>query len=242
MTEQIKSPLDRAIAARNSQPRNPHPDPRTARLQRERNVPACPLDISEGAIRGDVVALGGARSAMDTVRHCWEAIRDAARETEDVRRLARDATRLTERATRAVDNARGRLEEAERGLVAQMRERVEVPLHPALAAEIRQAAAAMDGSAGLADLVRTDARVASAILTGPAFLSGVDNKTQASLRDVAELAHAPEQVEGLRQVRRAKDQVDAAGSRVISELVSRVVGWEAAEPSAVTKMRDLANG
>lgn len=233
--EDMRSPLDKAIAARNSPPKKPYPD---LMRRHERNVPKCPLDIDAASIKGDGPALDRAREAMSAIRSSWDAIRDAARETEDVRKLAKDAGQLASRATRAADKATEYLANAEDNLREQIRERVEVSVNPALATEIRQAARGRDD---LVTMVMNDRRVASAILSAPAFLSGIDNRRQATLREAAEGAHAGEQVARLRQVRRAAEQIDAAGRRVNSELMTRVRDWDKAEPSAVVRMREMAN-
>ncbi|CTQ56726.1 hypothetical protein LP7551_05287 [Roseibium album] len=232
------SPLDQVISARNAAKKNPHPDPVTAARQKQRAVPVCPLDISPEAIMGDVVALEGARNAMKTVRDCWNAIREAAIETEDVRKLAKDGTRLTERATMAVDAARGRLEDAEKALEQQIQQRVTVPVAPHLQSEIR---AAVHGRDDITLLVRNEPAVASAILSAPAFLSGLDSKKQDSLRNIAIQSHAKEEMARLKQVRRAKNQVDRAGGMVLTKLDTKVAKWAQEEPGAVTRMRNMAN-
>jgi hypothetical protein len=255
MTE--KAPIDAALAVRGRPPARP---PKSA-VSREIAVP---IDHHPGTIQGEGPSAQSARAAMTVMYGAWTRIAEAARDgTIDPPRLAKAAQGAMESALSAADRATsaidGRVKELETAIAAAVQPRVD----PTLAAEVRaywrERARPSEGSAarslspssaapapawasGLAEAVREDARTASAILSAPGYLSGLDPERLATLRLIAVDAHAREHQAALDEALTARRKIETASGRMIELIAPRLREWSAPESDSLSKLEVLGRG
>lgn len=252
MTNQ--APIDAALAVRGRPPARP---PKPA-ISREIVVP---IDHHPGTIQGEGPSAASARAAMTVMHGAWTRIAEAAGDsTIDPPRLAKAAQGATESALAAADRAAsaidGRVRELEAAITAAVQPRVD----PTLAAEVRaywrkraegsaarlpspsSATPAPAWASGLAEAVREDARTASAILSAPGYLSGLDAERLATLRLIAVDAHAREHQAALDEALTARRKVETASGRMIELIAPRLREWTAPESASLAKLEALARG
>jgi hypothetical protein len=234
MTE--KAPIDAALAVRGRPPARP-PKPAVSREV------AVPIDHHPGTIQGEGPSAQSARAAMTAMHDAWTRIAEAAADsTIDPPRLAKAAQGAMERALTASDRATsaidGRVKELETAITAAVQPRVD----PTLAAEMRAYWRERGWASGLVEAMREDARTASAILSAPGYLSGLDPERLATMRRIAVDAHAREHQAALDEALHARRKVETASGRMIELVAPRLREWTEPESESLSRLEALGRG
>lgn len=201
-----------------------------------------PIDHHPGMVRGEGPSANAARTAMTALHEAWGHIsRAAADESVELPRLARAAQAAMERALTEADKATTAISKQvahlETAIVAATQPRQD----PTLAMEIRSHWRATGWQKGLIPAVQADARTASAILSAPAYLSGLDAEKHGLVRLAATKAHAPEQSAALEEALLARERVETASTRIIEVVVPRIREWTTPENESLTALETTAN-
>lgn len=225
-----RAPIDEAY-------RTGHNRPNRAPRRPDNRLIEIPIDHHPGTVQGEGPSAGSARLAMSRIYGSWERIREAAAD----RRVPND--RLAKAAQQALDGALKTADESLKIITAQVRHieseitaRVRPRQDPTLAAEVRAYWRKEGFGERLTAAVRADPRTASAILTAPAYLSGLSDEQRDAVEGMAIEAHAPEQREALDEARRAWDKVSAAGGRMLGLVGPRIQQWREPESSAINEL------
>ncbi|MEM6413537.1 MAG: hypothetical protein AAF720_02650 [Pseudomonadota bacterium] len=237
----MTSPIEVAVAARNTA-RVSHPAPRAEQRRRLRKVQDYPLDLTPGQVSGDAPGVAHAQGVLQKAQEAWDAIRDAARDSDvPLGALAKQSSAVADRATRSLASAVTTLERQIAHFDGELDNALSMRVEPALATEIR----AHFRDRPFTDVAQhlDDPRIASAILTAPAVLSGRTSEEFSRLRDQAEQSLAPDAHRKRAESRRALDTVTAAVGRFQSVIDSRINEWHraAAQPGAMMRLGELAD-
>lgn len=235
------APIDRAYRA--SARSNQRPSPKTPIDASRANIKP-PLDFQPGAVRGEGPAAMRARAVLEILHQTWTEVGEAAGKMNvDLPELARVAQGAVERALRGADKARESIarevELASRAVDAKIAPAVpdvvqsEIRSHWAQRVGGQRAGASRKEAFGeLLEAVRGDSRTSSAILSGPAYLSGLDAERFDTVRASAVEAHAKEEAARLQEARQAGELVARASKRLLDELGWRIGRWTSTNPLA----------
>lgn len=234
MTE--KAPIDAALAVRGRPPARPAP----ARSNRDIAVP---IDHHPGTIRGEGPSAQSARAAMTALHDAWTRIAEAAGDsTIDPPRLAKAAQSAMERALAAADRATSAIDGRVRDLEAAVTAAVQPRVDPTLAAEVRAYWREKGWASGMVEAMREDVRTASAILSAPGYLSGLDAERMATMRRLAVDAHAREAQAALDEAVAARRKVETASGRMIELVAPRLREWSEPESEGLARLEALGRG
>jgi hypothetical protein len=86
------------------------------------------------------------------------------------------------------------------------------------------------------DDIRRSAVVASAVLTAPSLVFGVDDERMGQWRDTAEQAHAPKLLERKRHLQKLRLQTDRAAQYAIERLKPALIRWTAQQSEAMKRL------
>jgi len=234
MTE--KAPIDAALAVRGRPPARP--------LKRESNrVIEVPIDYDPRTIIGEGASAATARGAMNALHGAWVKIRDAAADQSvELPRLAKAATGAMERALTASDGALERIDAQMRQLESEIVALTQPRVDPTLAAEVRAYWREKGWANGLSEAVASDARTASAVLSAPPYLSGLNDKQREVIRQLAVKAHAADRQAALEEATRAREKIDRASTRMIEIVTPRIREWQRPDNADLTALEALGNG
>lgn len=200
-----------------------------------------PIDHHPGMVRGDGPSANAARAAMAALHDAWGHIsRAAADRSVDLPRLARAAQGAMERALTEADKATAAINKHVTNLETAIVAATQPRQDPALATEIRGYWRSVGWDKGLIPAVEADARTASAVLSAPAYLSGLDAKKHELVRLAAKKAHAPEQSAALEEALLARERVETASTRMIEIVAPRIRQWIAPENESLTALEATA--
>ncbi len=244
--DDTKAPIDQAMRAG----ARPGPNP-TLKLDTRRVE--VPIDHNPDAVIGEGPSATAAKGAMLSIWTTWNAVKNAADDpATDLPALARVSRQAVERGLASADRAADTITSQIEHIEGEIRQAVQPPISDALAGEIRahwRATLTTRGreqdSGGLGTLIKAagqDTRTASAVLTGPAYLSGLTDDQHALVRTAAVKAHAPEREADLEEARKALGKVQAAAARVTKTLGPKIVLWSNPEPTALRQLRSIADG
>lgn len=243
----METPIDEAMK-RGS--RKSAPDPS---LQMNLRTVDVPIDHNPDTIIGEGVSATHAKNAMMSVWGTWNAVKMAAEDPDTpLPTLARVSQQAVERGLAQCDRAVGLISESIKSLESSIEEDV-CPRQPdMLAAEIRSywrtAVSGKDGKlnkgklSGMMQAVAEDKRTSSAILSAPPYLSGLDDKAHALIRQTAVNHWAAERQADLEEAQRAHDKVAAAARRVTELLAPKIAQWANPEPTKLRQLRQIAEG
>lgn len=207
--------------------RQPYPDPVASARLRERTVPSAPLDFH---IRGEGVAATTARDALTALLGTWGTVGDLARNPEtDLKTLASKGQAALDRNLKVADRAAATVRSVIAATDKTIKEKTEPVMSEQIATEMR-ALVRSDPNRAF-DLARSDARFAGAILKAPAALSGLTQQQFDQVRDLAEQTHAAEDTAARREARAALGVLEAAGSRAVATLGTRLADWRTKAPN-----------
>ena len=202
-----------------------------------------PIDYDPRTIIGDGPSAQTARGAMNALHGAWVNIRDAAADDSvELPRLAKAAQGAMERALTASDATLERIGAQVRQLEGEVVGLTQPRIDPMLAAEMRSLWRERGWTNGLPQAVAADARTASAILSAPPYLSGLDDKQHSLIRLAAVKAHAAEKQAALEEATRAREKVERAAARMIEIVVPRIRDWSRPDNSNLTALEALGNG
>lgn len=234
MTE--KAPIDAALAAPRGRPARP------PRRESNRNI-VVPIDHHPGTVRGEGPSAQSARAAMTAMHDAWTRIAEAAGDhTIDPPRLAKAAQSAMERALTAADRATSAIDGRVRDLEAAITAAVQPRVDPTLAAEVRAYWREKGWASGMVEALRADARTASAILSAPGYLSGLDAERMATMRRLAVDAHAREHQAALDEALHARRKVETASGRMIELVAPRLREWAEPDSEHLTRLEALGRG
>ncbi len=229
----IRAPVDRDLGDR------PRGSPSRPPIQSDTRTIEIPIDHHPDAVRGDGPAARAARGALTEIHGAWTRIRDAAADPAvPAPRLAAAAQAAMERALTAADRAAAAIEsqadEARRRIVEATRPRVE----STLAADIRAFWREKGWDKGLVAAVQRDVRAASAVLTAPPYLSGLDDGMLEVVQKAAVSAHAAGHQADLQEATAALGKTRAAAERLTQTLAPRLAVWRGAENQDVKALEE----
>lgn len=188
-----------------------------------------PIDAHEKAIVGDGPSAAAGRLALAQVHGAWTSIANAAADPDvDQSRLANASRKAMNEALQGVERAAGNIASHLDVLQRDIDRAVMPRTDATLAAEIRSHLKASGNIGELLMAVQRDPRVSSAVLSAPPFLSGLDPTKVDEVRDVAELAHSPDQREQREEASKAFYKLNAATSSFKQDLEPRLAKWEVA--------------
>ena len=208
----------------------------------DRNIEV-PIDYDPRVIAGEGPSAQSARGAMNAMHGAWVKIRDAAADQSvELPRLAKAATGAMERALTAADGALSRIDTQVKALEREIANATQPPVEPNLAAEVRAYWRERGWTNGLPQAVAADPRTASAVLSAPAYLSGLNDKQRAVIRTAAVQAHAAERQAALEEATAARDKLQRASSRMIELVVPRIRDWERPDNANLTDLEAYGRG
>lgn len=211
-------------------------------MARDRNIEV-PIDYDPRTITGDGASAQSARGAMNALHGAWVKIRDAAAdESVELPRLAKAAQGAMERALTASDAALERIGSQVRQLETEISNLTQPRVDPTLAAEVRAYWRERGWTNGLPQAVAADPRTASAVLSAPPYLSGLDDKQREVIRLSAVKAHAGQQQAALEEANRARERVERASGRMIEIVVPRIRDWTRPDNANLTALEAMGNG
>lgn len=242
-----KSPLDQALAARNRAGQSPVPDYHAARERRARTVEPPPPDFDPRAVKGDGISAEAARHALGNLHSTWSIIVDAAASDESLPALAKVAQGALTQGLSSVDRSLEAIERDAKAQEARIGAATQAAISPNIATEIRAEIAKMARARPsqmdqIVSLVRDDARVASAALSAPAFLSGLTQEQFALVQTTAGASHAPDAVAALDVALKARAKLTAARDRSLTTLGPKLALWQNPESTRLGKLREIARG
>ncbi len=186
-----------------------------------------PPDHHPAVIRGDGPGATLGRDALTGIYDAYGKINDTASKVADKGRLASAAQpfaeRAVQRAGRAITTLRSQVEHLDDEIGKALRP----PVEPGLAAQIRSHWARHDKA--LSRLRRViedgDAATASAVLNAPAYLSGLSDKDQAILRQMAAQRFAPDKVARRDETTDALARVERATDHFMQTIAGQLREW-----------------
>jgi len=199
-----------------------------------------PIDAHPGAVKGDSPMLEPARRASQTLWDTWGKIRNAHETVSDRQRLAAAAQKAVERALSATDKALSALQKNRDVLEAKISS-VVCPRSPdALAPEIRAHFRGTSSPFAEASklLASGDRRSVAAILSAPAYLSGLDDEQHRVLRDLARQRFCPEEAQAVKDIDQAAGRVMMTAGHISETLAPRIREWRGSDAKA---LEGLAN-
>ncbi|HNY80780.1 MAG: hypothetical protein RBS72_15000 [Sedimentisphaerales bacterium] len=198
-----------------------------------------PIDAHPDVIVNKSPALNPARSAAKTLWDTWAKLREAEAGVSDKRRLAEAARKTAERALAVTDKALAELQ-ANRDTTEARIAAVVCPKTPdPLGGEIRTHLKGQKHSfILLSDLVRKgDRRTIAAVFAGPAYLSGLDEKQYAALRDLARETWCREDAETVRDIDRAAGRLMLTAQHVSTTLAPLVKKWSGTDDKVLEGLK-----
>ncbi len=230
-----KSPLDAALGHRSTRPKFATPDA----IAKSRRGITVPPDYHPAVIRGDGPASARARVALGAVHNSWSNIAAAAADKSvDNARLARAANNSMGSALKTCDDCTETIQAQITHFEKLLAERVQPKMSPELAVEIRGHLQRL-GRGSISKVrkaVEEDVRVASAVLSGPALLSGLDERQLDMVRLTAHQSHAPREAAQLREAQEVLAKVNTAGARLAADIGKRLKVWSDQPSAALSKL------
>lgn len=189
-------------------------------------------------IKGDTPGAEIARQALGELYSVAGEINDTAASVKEKRRLCETARRVSERAIGKLDGAAEKIDFHVETFAKQIDAAVQPRISDTLAAELRAYFAKQDkpALAVLGAIATGDARIASAILSAPALLSGLTDEEQSLARERAASKLAPEAVRAHTEAIKAAAQVRKAREGFTETMVGRIRSWADDDAKAIAKL------
>ncbi len=186
-----------------------------------------PADHHPGMLKGDSLGTGIGREALAHIYDAYGKINDVARAVEDKGRLATRVQPFAETAIAKADTLLGKL----RALDTHLRKAVNEALSPVQVPNERSDIRSFWRSrkspfTELVPLVDAgDMATIGAVLSGPAYLSGLTAEQQGVLRERAEQVIRPDETAHLKEVRAATSRVERALSHFVDTMAGNLRSW-----------------
>ncbi len=186
-----------------------------------------PPDHHPAVVKGDSPGATLGRAALTGIYEAYGKINDTAAKVADKGRLASAAQPFAERAVQQAGRAVTTLRKQIAHLDGEIATALKPPVEPNLAGQIRshwaRSGKALTGVKAAID--DGDAATMSAVLSAPAYLSGLTDKSQATLRLVAAAAVAPDMVAQRVEAAAALARVEAASDHFMQTIAARLREW-----------------
>lgn len=186
-----------------------------------------PPDHHPDTLRGDSPATQTGREALTHLYDAYGKINDAARVVRDKGRLASRAQPFAESAIRRADATLGRL----RTMRDRLGNAIEAAITPVQVPNERSDIRAYWRAqktplGGLSKVIASgDMATISAVLSGPAYLSGLTDEQQELLRQQAARVVAPDQTSQLSDTEAAIQRVERALSHFTDTIAVNIRAW-----------------
>lgn len=188
-----------------------------------------PPDHHPATVRGESPGANLGRRALTGIYDAYGKINDTAAAVADKGRLASAAQPFAEKAVANAGRAMATLKAQIEHLDGEIAQRLRPTVEPNLAGQIRAHWAGAPGAKALEGVRKAiadgDAATMSAVLSAPAYLSGLSDKSQAVLRLVAAEHFAPEQTARRNETVDALDRVEKANSHFMETIAGRLNEW-----------------
>ena len=196
-------------------------------MQPKLKIPALAIDNHPDMVVNEAIALNPARYALRQVWDQWAKLRDAEVVATDSKRLARAATAVVGHTWKVADEALKNLDSFRKDLEAKVSNGVAPKTPDAAAAEIRaHFKNQRHPSTALSSLVKqNDRRTLAAILTAPAYLSGLNDDQHKTLLGLARETWFPEEVRTLKDIDHAGSRVMIVADTVKKTLTPLIAAW-----------------
>lgn len=196
-------------------------------MQPKLRIPALAIDNHPDMVVNEAIALNPARYALKQVWEQWDKLREAEAVTTDKKRLARAAQSVVSHAQKVADDALKNLDSFRKDLEAKVSNGVAPKTMDYAAGEIRAYwKSQRHPFTGLSNLVKAgDRRTLAAILTAPAYLSGLKDDQHQTLLGLARETWFPEETKTLADIDRAGGRVMIVANTVKSTLTPLIKEW-----------------
>lgn len=186
-----------------------------------------PPDHHPAVVKGDSPGANLGRQALTGIYDAYGKINDTAARVQDKGRLASAAQPFAERAVQQAGRAITTLRSQVDHLDGEIAKAIAPPVEPNLAGQIRAHwAQSSNALHGLKKAVENgDATTMSAVLSCPAYLSGLDEKQQGLLRTIAARAVAPDKVQQRTEAADALARVERATEHFMETIAGRLREW-----------------
>ncbi len=178
-------------------------------------IPTLPIDNDPAVIQSEHVALHPAKYALTEIQKEWKQLVDAQHVTTDKRRLARACQSVVRHADVTIRTSLGHLIDNRKSIEERIASVIAPKAYDAMsvqiASEVRAHFKAMANP--IAEIQKVinakDTKTLSAILSGPCFLSGLDQASHDAVRDLARRQLCADDANAI-------DAIDAATARLMS--------------------------
>jgi len=202
-------------------------------------IPALAIDNHPDMVVNASIHLNAARYALKTVGDAWGKLREAEAVATDKKRLARAAQGVVNLAGKVVTESLTHMDESRKILETKLTNEITPARVDPVAVEIRAHFKAQKRPfMAVASLVKqNDRRTLAAVLSAPAYLSGLDDTQHATLRDMCRSEWYAEDVEALKDMERHGLRLVALLGTVKTTLEPLVKQWaNEAEDAAFAKL------
>jgi hypothetical protein len=199
-----------------------------------------PIDAHPDVIKGDSPMLEPARRAQTAIWDVWNKVKVAQGEVTDKKRLAEVAQKAVERSLSVTDTNGKHLHQSRKTLVSRIDATVRPKAPDAVGVEIRShMKAGKKAFFEVAEQInKGDKRTVAAVLTAPAYLSGLDDKQYNTLLDMAQKMFCPDETTTLGQIDKAITRLDRSVEQMTETFAPLIREWLGNDDKA---LEDLQN-
>jgi len=190
-------------------------------------IPDLAIDNHPELVTNEAIALNPARYALRQIWESWAKLREAEAVTTDKRRLARAAQSVVNHTGKVADEALKNLDSFRKDLDAKVENGVAPKAADPAALEIRAHFKNQRHPVKLFGerVTAGDRRTVAAVLSAPAFLSGLTDEQHRTMRDHARRTFFPEECATIDDIDRHGQRVIIAMSMVKSTLEPLIKEW-----------------
>jgi len=201
-----------------------------------------PIDAHPDAVKGDSPLLEPARAAQKAVYDVWTKVRAAQTNVADKQKLADVAKRAVERSLAVADQKLERLHQSRQTVAAQIDGVVRPKAPDSVASEIRTyMQGRKEAFTTLAQSIQKgDRRTVAAVLTAPAYLSGLTDNQYGTLLEMAQKVFCPEETQTVADLDRAIARVERSTEQLTTVMAPLVRQWRGNDDKALEELQNHA--
>ncbi len=190
-------------------------------------IPELAIDNHPDLVQNPAIALNSARWALKTIWESWHKLRDAELVTTDKKRLARAAQSVVSHADSTCVEAVRMMDSFRKDIETKLTNEITPARPDAAAAEIRAHWKAQEHAfVSLGAAVKAkDRRTMAAVLSCPAYLSGLTDEQHSTLLGLARESWFPEETATLKDIDLHSRRVLLAQGTVKSTLEPLIKEW-----------------
>lgn len=190
-------------------------------------IPSLAIDNHPDTVQSESVHLNAARGALKNIWDQWKKLQEAEAVTTDKKRLARAAAAVVGNAEKTAETALKALQGSYDSLEAKLVAEVTPTKMDYAASEIRAYwKSQRHPFTGLSSLVKSgDRRTLAAVLTAPAYLSGLKDDQHQTLLGLARETWFPEETRTLKDIDHAGGRVMILANTVKNTLTPLIKEW-----------------